>query len=613
MANGESKVIIIPLFVQSTAVDGSSIDITFDLAHASDATAGSSSISSTVNAAPTAQVVVSSAKQLVEAGDEVTFEVSFGNIGASAINPGTLTALLPSGTTFLNASDGGTLSGSTITWDLGVVNSGTSGKRLFTAMVSGSANDGMMLSTDVAFSSGGSTLATGGEILAVDSGIDLDLDVTVTGDSMHGDQFSYFRYVVSNTGSSSLTGVALRVMVPQHSAFGATDSVPVPTGCSSSVCDAGEWAVYEIGQLDAGETKVFVYPLYDSSPIDGEPMVTHAVLVDGSNDYILGTKPTVLYETTTSLVLSTAASKQVVAAEEVYEYELSYGNRGGSAVQDLVLAMTLPANTTFVSATDGGAESGGVVSWDLATLNTGVAGKRFVTVQANTGLGDGEVLVSKAELNTAGPSLVRAGESVVIREGVDLNLDVTVTGDSMHGDQFSYFRYVVSNTGNSSLADVVLRVVAPNRAAFRASASLPVPTGCSASICNGSEAEWGVYTIGQLDAGETRVISYSLFDESPIDGEPMVTHALLTEGSGDYTLGVKPTVLYETTTGLDLNTSASKQVVAAEEVFDYELSYGNRGGSAVQDLVLAMTLPANTSFVSASDGGTESGGVVTWP
>ncbi|WP_317932584.1 PKD domain-containing protein, partial [Halioxenophilus sp. WMMB6] len=462
---------------------------------------------------------------------------------------------------------------------------------------------------------GGPSLVRSGESVVIREGVDLNLDVTVTGDSMHGDQFSYYRYVVSNTGNSSLADVVLRVVAPNRAAFSAAASLPVPTGCSASVCNGSEaeWGVYTIGQLDAGETRVIVYPLFDQSPIDGEPMVTHALLTEGSGDYTLGVKPTVLYETTTGLDLNVSASKQVVAAEEVFDYELSFGNRGGSAVQDLVLAMTLPANTTFVSASDGGTESGGVVSWPLNTLNAGVAGKRFVTVQANTGLGDGEVLVSKAELNTAGPSLVRAGESVVIREGVDLNLDVTVTGDSMHGDQFSYFRYVVSNTGNSSLADVVLRVVAPNRAAFSAAASLPAPTGCSASVCNGSEAEWGVYTIGQLDAGETRVIVYPLFDQSPIDGEPMVAHAVLMDGSNDYTLGTTPTILFESSLSPELVIESGEFHVTPGQQQAFKVSVGNPTAEAIGNALLKVAIPAGYSFTSASGRYEMVDGKILWP
>jgi len=612
IAGGDHKTIIIPLVTTSKIIDNSNLDFPFSVTYTGASSSVSTTVSSRINNAPSAQVSLTGPKQVVEAGEQIEMEISFGNISSSSLTSTSLEATLPSGLSFVSASDGGSLNGSTISWDLNVLNAGTSGKRFFTVEVDSGASDGNIYSIDASVKSNGTELSSGGEVLAVRSGVNLHLDVTVTGDNMRANRYSYFRYVVSNTGNSSLADVSLRVMVPEHSFFYEQSSLPVITSCGSNYCKEGEWGVFSIGQLDAGETRVLTYALEDNSHVvDGEPMVTHAVLTEGSGAYTLGTKPTVLFERDLGLLLDVAASKQVVAADETFEYELSFGNAGSSAVQNLVLEMPLPANTTLVSASDGGTENSGVVSWSLNTLNSGASGKRTVTVQANSGLADGEVLINKAELNLGGPSLARAGESVVIRDGLHLNLDVSVTGDNMLSNRYSYFRYVVSNTGNSSLADVTLQVMVPEHSFFYERSSLPEITNCGSNYCKGGE--WGVFSIGQLDAGETRVLTYALEDNSHVeDGEPMITHAILTEGSSAYTLGTKPTVLFESDPGLLLDVAASKQVVTADETFDYELNYGNISSTAVQNLVLEMALPANTSFVAASDGGTESDGLVSW-
>ena len=46
---------------------------------------------------------------------------------------------------------------------------------------------------------------------------------------------------------------------------------------------------------------------------------------------------------------------------------------------------------------------------------------------------------------------------------------------------------------------------------------------------------------------------------------------------------------------------------------DYTVEVVNLGPSAATNVLITDTLPSTGAFVSASDGGTESGGVVTWP
>ena len=49
------------------------------------------------------------------------------------------------------------------------------------------------------------------------------------------------------------------------------------------------------------------------------------------------------------------------------------------------------------------------------------------------------------------------------------------------------------------------------------------------------------------------------------------------------------------------------------ETITYTVEVVNLGPDAGTDVVITDTLPGTGTFVSASDGGTESGGVVTWP
>jgi uncharacterized repeat protein (TIGR01451 family) len=69
----------------------------------------------------------------------------------------------------------------------------------------------------------------------------------------------------------------------------------------------------------------------------------------------------------------------VVTTNQV-TYTFEYGNYGQSTALSPILSDTLPPGTTFISATGGGTESGGTVTWDLGNLGVMETGSVSVTV-----------------------------------------------------------------------------------------------------------------------------------------------------------------------------------------------------------------------------------------
>ncbi|WP_158966994.1 VCBS repeat-containing protein [Paraglaciecola sp. L3A3] len=609
LAAGETRVIIAPLYINSNAAEGL-VTMTTSVVYDGISSAISKDQSLTIDIDAPAALSVTAKHQQILAGEEIDFEISFGNVGNSGWVSTELKASLPAGTSFVSASDGATLVGSEIVWDSVVTNVGTSSKRFFTVKASNSASQGTIYTSLATLSNNSNVLTSVTDSVIVKNNTDLTLDVTVTGDTRTPGQYLYYRYVVANKGALTMADVQLNVMMAASSRFSESASLPTITNCSSIYCRVGEWGTLTIGQLDAGESQVLLIPIYDNNPVDGAPWVSHAVVSESSGSYTVGTKPTVLYDDSLGLMMSITSDKQVVAAQENHRYEISYGNVSGSAIQNLELEVALADGVSFVKASDGGSYADGVVSWTLDTLNSGVSGKRYVTVTAPSGLADGNVLVSEAQMNNGGPSLVRASESVVIKAGVDLTLDVTVTGDTRTPGQYLYYRYVVANKGALTMTDVQLNVMMAASSRFSESASLPTITNCSSIYCGGGE--WGTLTIGQLDAGESQVLLIPIYDNNPVDGAPWVSHAVVSESSGSYTVGTKPTVLYDDSLGLMMSITSDKQVVAAQENHRYEISYGNVSGSAIQNLELEVALADGVSFVKASDGGSYADGVVSW-
>lgn len=65
-------------------------------------------------------------------------------------------------------------------------------------------------------------------------------------------------------------------------------------------------------------------------------------------------------------------------------YTITYGNNGSADATNVVIRDTIPANTSFVSATNGGAVNGNEVVWNIGTVGIGVQNQTVqFTVQAN--------------------------------------------------------------------------------------------------------------------------------------------------------------------------------------------------------------------------------------
>jgi uncharacterized repeat protein (TIGR01451 family)/MYXO-CTERM domain-containing protein len=78
-------------------------------------------------------------------------------------------------------------------------------------------------------------------------------------------------------------------------------------------------------------------------------------------------------------IVVTKTAPAVTDAAEV-TFDIEYMNTGPMPALGAVLTDTLPPGVTFVSATDNGAEAGGVVTWQLGNLGEGEGGTVHVTV-----------------------------------------------------------------------------------------------------------------------------------------------------------------------------------------------------------------------------------------
>src|SRR2546428_700405 len=113
-----------------------------------------------------------------------------------------------------------------------------------------------------------------------------------------------------------------------------------------------------------------------ASPLANGTSITNGTYSIDSNETALvaGAAVSTTVSSAPLLSVSKTDSPDPVAAGGTLTYTLSYSNTGNANATGVVLTDTVPANTTFVSATAGGVFASGVVTLSVGNLAAAASG-----------------------------------------------------------------------------------------------------------------------------------------------------------------------------------------------------------------------------------------------
>ena len=286
-----------------------------------------------------------------------------------------------------------------------------------------------------------------------------------------------------------------------------------------------------------------------------------------------------------------------VGADSQYSYTIAVTNNGPLPAMSVVVADSLPATVTFISATGGGTTNASLtnVFWAISNLASGAVANLGLTVRAPaSGVISNWVVAGSATAdtnlvnNTAGPVL-----TTVIGQA-DLAVSKTGPASVNANNQFSY-AIAVTNNGPSTAVSVVVTDRLPANVTFISA------TGGGTTNASLTNVFW---TVSNLASGA--VVNLGLTVQAPAGGG--VSNWVVVGSSTAESNLVNNTAGPVLTTVLGLADLAVGKTgpasVNANNQFSYTITVTNLGPSTASSIVVTDSLPANVMFISATGGGT---------
>jgi uncharacterized repeat protein (TIGR01451 family) len=584
-----------PLASGTTLTNG-----TFSIDSAQTTPVAGTAITTTVASAPVLALTLTDSPDPVAAGSNITYTLSYSNTGNMNATTVALTDALPASTTFVSATGGGTLSGSTVTWSIASLNAGASGSVQLVVKVQSPLASGTTITNGTSSIASAQTAAVAGAptTTAVTSVPAPTLLVTDAPDPVAAGANLTYTLTYGNTGTMDATGVVISDAVPANTTF-----VSATAGGTFSA-GAVTWT---LGNLAVGATGSVQMVVQVTSPLANGTVISNSA---ASIDTTQTSPVTAAADTTTvtsSPVLSVSASDapDPVQAGANLTYTLAYGNSGNAGATGVIISDTLPANTTFVSATGGGTLSGSVVNWSVGTLAGGGSGSVQLVVKVNAPLANGTTLTNGTYNIDSTQTTPVAGAAITTTVSSAPVLALTLGGAPNPVNAGSNLTYTLAygNTGNSNATGTVLSLPIPANTTY-------VSSSPTATVTSGT-ATWN---LGTLNAGISTTATLVVKVTSPLANGTVITASGATLDSNQTSplSAAQVATTVNTAPALTLSMTDSPNPVQAGSNLTYTLTYGNNGNANASGVVLTTSVPANTSFVSATGGGAASGGTVTW-
>ncbi|ANB16958.1 Hypothetical protein I596_928 [Dokdonella koreensis DS-123] len=443
-----------------------------------------------------------------------------------------------------------------------------------------------------------------------------------------------YTITLANSGGTAFVNYDFVENVPANVTLASVTGTGVTTGCALPLAGAAACPVTVATVPANGTTTVSVVFTVDDPIPSGVASITNLVNGGDTTCPQPGNACSVTTPTAPSVTLVKALTGEsgteagVAEPGETLTYTITLTNAGGTAFTDYDFVENVPANVTLASVTGTGVATGCALPLaGAATCNVTVAS---VPANASTTVTVAFTVDTPIPAGIASiTNLVNGGDTTCTQPGntcsvttptaPSVTLVKALTGESGSqagvaepGETLTY-TITLANTGGADFTDYDFAENVPADATLTAVTGVGV-TACALPVTGAGTCN---VTVASVPAGGSTTVSVVFTVADPLPAG--VTSIVNLVSGGDTTCSQSGNTC-SVTTPTQGRVSVAKAVLDANangvaepgEALTWTITLTNAGGTAVTGYGLTDPLDANTSFVSASNGGTHAGGTVTW-
>lgn len=593
---GESRVASFPLFVSSTAADGST-NIEARLKQGASVLNTSTWVHQ-IQSTQVAELSIDSSQSLVAPGETFSYGLLAGNTGVDALSSAVLSASIPSQLAVVSAP-GGAITGNTVSWSLGNLPSGRVTRRVVNVRVRPNIDVGELLVLDDAVLSGSSfglpqSVVADHVISVGDSS--LDFQIRAQESQFTPGESQTIEILVSNTANQTVQNATVSFLYPFN--LSTVSETNLLGGDCPGSCDPGDRVSWDLGNLLPGEVRQIRFAtLASSNSTSGVPVKWQGRLTADSE--ILAREYLATGNSDVDINLQIDADETQVSAGDVYHYTFSIGNTGIDSIVSTSLSVPVPDGVTVLDAFDGSL-SGDTVTWTLNDLAAGAVSQKTLRVKADNNLASGSIInLIDAEVSATVFGIAQAtmAQHMVAVSDVPLDMEVRLQQGVARNSESVLVEMVVSNTGNQVQQNVIAGLLFPDEISTASLANLE-SASCPGSCDSGDQMS---VSFGNLVPGETKSVAHSVsVNNSALLGEH-------TTWVGNVSSDNSPSRRFESTlgisdVGLELLASSEQLLVNAGDTIVYQFASGNTAGFIAGNVQLTIPLPSEVSVVSSPGG-----------
>jgi large repetitive protein len=554
----------------------------------------------TVNTSADLSITKSDSPDPVIAGNNLTYTLGITNNGPSDATGVSISDAIPAGTSFVSASGGGTLAAGTVTWATGALANGASTSRTLTVSVNSSRTTNLSNTATVSATTTdptpGNNSAT--EATTVNTSADLYITKSDSPDPVIAGNNLTYTLGITNNGPSDATGVSISDAIPAGTSFVSA------SGGGTLAAGTVTWA---IGALASGvsTSRTLTVTVNSSRTADLSNTATVSGNQSDPTPANNSATETTTVNTSADLSITKSDSPDPVIAGNNLTYTIDITNSGSSDATGVSISDPIPAGTSFVSASGGGSLAAGTVTWAIGALASGASTSRTLTVTVDPSRTADLSNTATVSATTTDPTPGNddATETTTVNTSADLSITKSDSPDPVPAGGNLTYTIDITNNGPSDATGV--------------SISDPIPAGTSfVSASNGGSLAAGTvtWTIGALASG-TSASGTLVVTVSPLQTADLSNTATVTATTADPTPGNNSdteTTVVGVSADLSITKSDSPDPVIAGNNLTYTIDITNNGPSDATGVSISDPIPAGTSFVSASNGGSLAAGTVTW-